>query len=297
MTATGGPWSRRPFADETIAADRLRAFDEAAYKAARRRFLERFSTARQTRIRHEILVGVEGFLARGGLYARGTAIRQDLPALLIILEIRDHNLAEDLLMNRRIENRAQNFNAPVEITGHHVGRRNINRRFRMRQRVASTKAINPTVFEEATNNRFDADVFGQSRHSRTQATNAAYHQINGDAGSRGFVERVDNSRIDERIHFHPDRRRPPGFGVSNLLRNMVENSLAQIDWRDRHALELRRFSVSGDIVEDARHISSDHLVGSKKREVRVNARRDRMIVAGANMNVSRKFPRFTTHHQ
>src|SRR5215475_11549851 len=133
MTAIGGPWSSRPLADGMMAAERLRPFDEAAYKAARRRFLERFSTARQTRIGHEILVGVEGFFARGRLYARGTAVRQELPALFVVLEIRDHNLTENLFVHRGIENRAQDLDTAVEIAGHHVSRGNINRRLRVRQ--------------------------------------------------------------------------------------------------------------------------------------------------------------------
>ena len=42
---------------------------ETAYKATRRRFLERFATAGQARIGHEVLVGVEGLLALGRFYA------------------------------------------------------------------------------------------------------------------------------------------------------------------------------------------------------------------------------------
>src|SRR5450432_3559031 len=136
MTATGGPWSSRPLADMLPAGERLRAFDEAADETARRRFLERFTTARQTRIGHEILVGVERFLARRGLYARGTAIRQELPALFVILEIRGHNLAENLLMHGGVKNRRQHFDPAVEISRHHIGGRNIDRRFRMRQQMA-----------------------------------------------------------------------------------------------------------------------------------------------------------------
>src|ERR1700681_3394212 len=109
MTAIGGPWSRRPWAERSGLYARLGAFDEAADETARRRFLERFTTARQTRIGHEILVGVERFLARRGLYARRTAIRQDLPALLIILEIGRHNLAENLLVHRGVENRGEHL--------------------------------------------------------------------------------------------------------------------------------------------------------------------------------------------
>src|SRR5262245_58158033 len=120
ITAIGGPWSSRPFADAMILGERLRAFDEAAYKAARWRFLERFSTAGQARIRHSILVGVEWRFARGGLYARGTAIRHELPALFIVLEICHRNLTANLFMTGRIETRTQNLDSPVEISRHHV---------------------------------------------------------------------------------------------------------------------------------------------------------------------------------
>src|SRR5206468_12521842 len=41
-----------------------------AREAARRRFLERLSTARQTRIRHEIVVQIEGLFAFRGLHTR-----------------------------------------------------------------------------------------------------------------------------------------------------------------------------------------------------------------------------------
>src|SRR5471032_2638326 len=121
MTAIGGPWSSRPLADGSGLRERLRAFDEAAEETARRRFLKRFTTARQTRIGHEILVGVEGFLARRGLYARRTSVRQELPALLIILEIRGHNLPQNLLVHCGIENRRQDLDPPIEVARHHIG--------------------------------------------------------------------------------------------------------------------------------------------------------------------------------
>ena len=87
-------------------------------------------------------MGVEEFLARGRLYARGTAVGQELPTLLVVLEIRHHDLAEDLLVHGSIKDRAQHFNAPVEIARHHVGRRNIDRRLLVRERMASAKTEN-----------------------------------------------------------------------------------------------------------------------------------------------------------
>ena len=43
---------------------------QSTREAARRRFLERLSTARQTRIRHEIVMQVEGLLTLRGLHTR-----------------------------------------------------------------------------------------------------------------------------------------------------------------------------------------------------------------------------------
>src|SRR4249919_4398626 len=121
----------------------------------------------------------------------------------------------------------------------------------MRQRMASTEAVNTAVFEEAANDRFDADIFGQSGHTRPQAANAAHDQIDSNAGGRSIIKRIDNSWVDQRIHFHPDRRWSPRFGMSGFLQNMVENSLAQIDWRNRHALELTRLGIPGNVIEYA----------------------------------------------
>src|SRR5947209_16193702 len=108
MTATGGPWSRRPWAAAAAGLRRLSAV-EAAYKAARRGLFERFATTRQARIGHEILVGVEGFLARCGCYAMPGTVRQELPALLVVLEIGHHDLVEHLLVHGRVEDRAQDL--------------------------------------------------------------------------------------------------------------------------------------------------------------------------------------------
>src|SRR5919108_3160836 len=95
ITATGGPRSSRPRAAWPA---RLGAL-APAYEAAGGRFFKRFSTAGQAWIGHEIFMGIEGFLAGCGLYARRGAVRQELPALLIVLEIRHHDLIEHLLVH------------------------------------------------------------------------------------------------------------------------------------------------------------------------------------------------------
>src|SRR3982750_3934718 len=93
MTAIGGPGCSRPCA--ALRARDFRALTPAR-KAAGRGFFERFSTARETRIGHEVFVGVEWLFARRGLDTHGGAVGQEIPALLIVLEIRQHDLVEHL---------------------------------------------------------------------------------------------------------------------------------------------------------------------------------------------------------
>src|SRR3954467_12574042 len=120
MTAIGGPWSRRPCASFTAGRRRLRPV-ETAYEAARRRVIERFAPTRQARIGHEIFVGVERLLALGCFYAIRGAVGQKFPALLIVLEVRHHDLIEHLLVHGRIEDRTQYLYPSIQIARHHVG--------------------------------------------------------------------------------------------------------------------------------------------------------------------------------
>src|SRR6266568_4237052 len=187
ITATGGPRSSRPGAASKPRLGALAPPNEAAGG----RVFKRFSTAGQAWIGHEILVGVERFLAGGGLYARRSAVRQELPALLVVLEIRHHDLVEHLLVHRRVEHRAQHLDAAIEVARHEVGGGNVDRGPRVRQRMTGPEAIDPAVLEEAADDRFDPDALGQSRHSRPQAADAAHDEVDLDAGARGGVERVD----------------------------------------------------------------------------------------------------------
>src|ERR1043165_9477234 len=97
MTVIEFPTSSRPCAG-TVARERLTPL-AAARKAAGRRLFERFATARQARICHEIFVGVERLVARRGLDTHRGAVGQEVPALLAVLEIRHHDLVEHLLVH------------------------------------------------------------------------------------------------------------------------------------------------------------------------------------------------------
>src|SRR5262245_59294483 len=114
MTAT-----RPGFAALAIAAAcRSVAVNELALQQIELRsagaLLQGRATARQTWIGHEIMVRAEWcVLAR--FDAMVIAHRVGHPALHIVLEIRDHNLVEDLLVDGRVIDWDQHLEPPVHV--------------------------------------------------------------------------------------------------------------------------------------------------------------------------------------
>src|SRR6516164_8100112 len=152
-----------------------------ARSQSRHRILGRLATPGQARIGHEIVMCAEFLLTWAGLGAGRGAVRQELPALLVVLEVGDHDLVEHLLVHGRVDDRAQNFDAAIQVARHHVGGRDVDRRLWMRQSVTGAETIDAAVFEEASDDRLDADIFGQSGHPGPQAADAAYFNVAGAA--------------------------------------------------------------------------------------------------------------------
>src|SRR6266446_2527787 len=140
----------------------------------------------------------------GGIAQIGTVGAQ-IPALRLILQIGDHDLAHHLLMHRWIVDWNHGFDAALEVPRHPIGRADVDLGLRRRQSMAGAEASDAAVLEEAPDNALYTDVIRKSGHARTQAANAAHHEIDLHAGLTGAVEGVDDACIDESIELGPDR--------------------------------------------------------------------------------------------
>ncbi len=167
----------------------------------------------------------------------------------------------------------------------------------MRQAVSVAETVNSSMLQKPSDNRFHPDVFRQAGQPGPQAADTTHHEIDLHTGPRCRVEIVDNLRIDQRIHLHPDRRRPSGLGVGNFLRNMVTDARAQVGRRDGEPFQLRRLRIPGDEIEDAAHVARDHRIGGEERQVGIDPRRHRVVIAGADVHVAGERPAFAPHHE
>ena len=83
--------------------------------------------------------------------------------------------------------------------------------------------------------------------------------------------------------------------ISAAIRSRMRR--AQHVRRDRHPLQLGRLGIAGDVVEDARDVAGDHRIGGEEGQVGVDARRHRVIVAGADMDVAGELARLAADDQ
>ncbi len=110
------------------------------------------------------------------------------------------------------------------------------------------------------------------------------------------IERVDDLGIDQRVALAPNRRRPAGPGELDLFFDVTQQLLLQRERRDRQQLEPVRLGVAGDEIEHARDVAADRRVGGEQRHVGIDARRDRVIVAGAEMAIRDERAGFAPDH-
>ena len=76
----------------------------------------------------------------------------------------------------------------------------------------------------------------------------------------------------------------------------MQQFLLEGERRDRQQLEPVRLGIAGDEIEHPRDVAPERRVGGEQRDVGVDARRDRVIVAGAEMAIGDERARFAPHH-
>ena len=99
--------------------------------------------------------------------------------------------------------------------------------------MAIAEAQDAAMLQEAADDRFDVDVLRQALHAGAQAANAAHDQFDVNPGLACAVHRVDNDRIDQRIHLRPDIGGTAGLGVFRLRGDEFKQRRLQRDRRER----------------------------------------------------------------
>ena len=142
------------------------------------------------------------------------------------------------------------------------------------------------MLEEAPEDRAHADILGDSWDAGPERADAAHDQVDLDPGVRGLVERLDDARLDQRVHLGDDPRRPAGEGVLGLARDAREERVVQRERRLQQLSELRGPRQARHLQEELVQVLADRLIAGKQAVVGIGARGARVVVAGADVAVA-----------
>ena len=137
----------------------------------------------------------------------------------------------------------------------------------------------------------------QPRHAGPQAADAAHHQIDLHAGAarRRTARSISSASTSEFSLTQIAAGRPAlALAISASIR-LVERG-AQRHRREGDLLHLLGPGVAGHVVEQPRGVAAHRRIAGEERQVGVDARRDRVVVAGAEMHVGAHRLRLAPHH-
>ena len=100
------------------------------------------------------------------------------------------------------------------------------------------------------------------------------------------VERLDHDGLEQRIHLGDDVRGAAGAGVFRLAADQAEEAFGHGERSDEQRAVVVDLGVRGEVVEDHVHALGDLRIAGEQAQVGVEARRDGVVVAGAEMAVA-----------
>ena len=142
------------------------------------------------------------------------------------------------------------------------------------------------MFEEASDNAVDADVFADIGHAGPQAADTAHDQVDFDAGLRSPVEGFDDCWIHQAVHLGDNGSGSAGASLFTFAFDAVEHAPHQAGGRDQQLLEVGFAIMRGEQVEDFGDFGGDCGFGGDQPEVGVKAGGGVVVVAGAQVCVT-----------
>ena len=89
--------------------------------------------------------------------------------------------------------------------------------------AAVLEAEDARVLEEAVDDAGDPDVVADARDAGAEAADAAHDEVDLHARLRGAVERLDDRRVDERVHLGDDASACRPSAASRSMRAIIRS--------------------------------------------------------------------------
>ena len=201
--------------------------------------------------------------------------------LHVVGERNGEDLVEDPLADGGVLDRESDLHAADEVALHPVGGGEEHLALAARFEVPD-----PGVLEEAVDDAHHADAIGNAGDAGAQGADAADDEIDLHAGLRSPVERLDHVGLGERVHLGDDAALARLGGDLRLAIDELEDRCLEVERGDLELPPRHRLGVAGEQVEERGCVGAEVLLGGEERQVRVDARGARVVVARSQMHVA-----------
>ena len=153
------------------------------------------------------------------------------------------------------------------------------------------------MLEKASDDRAHANVLRQSRHPGLQRAHPAHHEVDRYAGLRSPIQRLDDRRLDQRVHLCGDARGFPLPCALGLRLDRLDERLVQGERRLQQLLQLRGAPEPGELLEHVVDVLTHVVATGEQADVRVMARIDGVVIARTEVNVATQLRPLAAHDQ
>ena len=154
------------------------------------------------------------------------------------------------------------------------------------------------VLQESPDDGTHPDIVRQAGDTRPQRADTAHDQVNLHAGAGCRVERLDDFRFQQRVHFCNDARGLAGLGIAALAIDGSDDVRVQREGRHPQVMEFLRAPQAGQLLEGFADIVAYGFIAGEQPEIGIQPGCAGMVIARGHMHVaaqSAKFP--ANHHQ
>jgi hypothetical protein len=165
------------------------------------------------------------------------------------------------------------------------------------------------MLEKTVDDRYDTHVLTVPGHAWHQATDPADEKVDLHPGPAGPIERLDHTRVHQRVHLGHDRGRPAFLGVLGLAVDHADRPAQVVHRRDHELAPLQRRSLrldqllhaghaeTGQQIHELRGVGTEVRIAGEEVDVGVETARHRVVVPGREMDVASQLSSLAPHDE
>ena len=153
------------------------------------------------------------------------------------------------------------------------------------------------MLQEVSDNRVNADIFAEARHTCLQTADAAHYQLDLYSGAGRLIQARNNLPVTQGVHLRHDVGRFALSGPHGFSADHADAAFSQPQRSQDQAVPGRRLGVTGQHVEHCGRVLTDQRMAGYKAAVRIELCGGVVVVSGSQMDITADAVFLAAYHQ